>query len=67
MEIKEFKAKETVCSETLLKDGRRLLTTKNGFVHWVVSKKGVVEEVTEDYYKKCLANRETKKGKRLKK
>jgi hypothetical protein len=40
-----------------LKDGRTIYKTHNGFRFYVVTKKGVVTETTEDYYNKAKLNR----------
>jgi len=61
MNISQFKQENTIDSEIELKDGRSLLTTKNGFVHWEVSKKGTVEQIDEARYNHAKAQRITKR------
>ena len=41
----------------LLKDGRTIFKTHNGFKSFVKDAKGVVTEVTSDYYKQAFKNR----------
>lgn len=50
-------------SSVELKDGRKLLTYSNGFVYAVESAKGVVEIVSEQYYRNQMKHRLTKKNK----
>ena len=38
----------------LLKDGRTIFKTHNGFKCFVESKKGVVESITSEYFSKAL-------------
>lgn len=40
-------------SDHKLKDGRSIYRTHNGFRFFVVSKKGISTQVTEEYYFKC--------------
>ena len=44
-----------------LKDGRILFTRKNGFEFYVKLKNGKIEEVTEEWFKKSINNRITRK------
>lgn len=39
-----------------LKDGRTLFKTHNGFKRFVEDKKGVVTQVTHEYYNTCKRN-----------
>ena len=43
--------------EFLLKDGRSIFKTHNGFKYYVQSRKGEIIEVTESYYKQAFQNR----------
>lgn len=63
MKLTEFKKTNGITNEILLKDGRILLTTRNGFEYFVVSLKGEVSEVTQQYYDKVKRNRVSRKGK----
>ena len=67
MSIQDFKEQNKVNSELPLKDGRVLLTTKNGFVHWVADKKGRVSMITENQYNLSKQHRITKRIKRQQK
>lgn len=64
MTINEFKANNEITNEIELKDGRILLATKNGFEYYVVSKKGIVNKVDEQYYNKAKINRISKRHRR---
>ena len=50
-----------VNSTILLKDGRKLLTYDNGFTYAVESVNGVIDLVSEEYYKNQMKHRITKK------
>lgn len=63
MTASEFKQSNKIDSTIELKDGRKLHTTKNGFVFWVESRKGVIDEITEAQYKQSKKHRITKKNK----
>lgn len=54
------KVKESIVP---LVDGRTAFKTDNGFKYWIESKKGVADEVSEDYYIKALNHRITKRNK----
>lgn len=62
MTASEFKENNKIESTIELKDGRKLHTTKNGFVYWVESKKRKVDQITEAQYKHALRHRKTKKN-----
>lgn len=59
-----FENSNIIFSTIFLKDGRKLLTTSNGFKYWVVNKNQTkVEEITESQYNKSKLHRVTKKNK----
>lgn len=62
MDIVQFKEEHNIESTIDLKDGRKLHTTKNGFVYWVESKKGKVDQITEQQYNNSKRHRITKKN-----
>lgn len=66
MNIEEFKSQNVINSEIPLKDGRVLLTTKNGFVFWIANKKGIVEITDEATYNHAKIHRITKRIKNKK-
>lgn len=50
----ELKTRE---QDIVLKDGRIIFKTSNGFRYWVESRKGEITEVSEDYFNKAKINR----------
>jgi hypothetical protein len=48
---------EVIDSTTMLKDGRMLFTTNNGFKYYIQSQKAVVTEVTREYYVQAIKNK----------
>lgn len=58
---KEYLNGERVTSKILLRNNRKLITTKNGFKYYIVEKNGNADEVSHEYYKKALKTRLTKK------
>jgi hypothetical protein len=66
MELTEFKNQNLISSEIELKDGRVLLTTKNGFKFWEADKKGRVNEIDEQRYNRAKIHRITKATKNRK-
>ncbi|AGF91610.1 hypothetical protein Phi47:1_gp61 [Cellulophaga phage phi47:1] len=54
MKYGNFIKEKSVEKEFILKDGRKLITTNNNFKFWVVSRKNVVEEITENQFNQSL-------------
>jgi hypothetical protein len=64
MKASEFIKNNNISSTIVLKDGRILYTTENGFRYWVVDKNGKnVDEITEQQYLLSKKHRETKRNK----
>jgi hypothetical protein len=67
MTIEEFEKTHKITSRIELRGNREALTTDNGFTKWQKTRKGIVEPVSDEYYKTILKSRLTKRDRRAKK